>query len=347
MGCELYPDSVMYTTGNNTITGCNDRSQPMKLSMLLSEPRYLTGVEEKRICKAAIAIVAQGANVTSRCTIVDQKIFVSFDYNRRRRLLHPAEDIRRFLEDPSVQFDLDVEASLLYQVPQINATNATDEELAEVQSQVDAITSYIEDPVAVRDDLSAAISNCTRDDRDDFRRSRRRLQEGSGDNNCIDICENVTEAYADISQAPSSVPSTSGVPSRQPSSLPSSVPSLNVSTITPMITMLTFTRFFNSLLSARSSRPNLLSLQCRPLSPWSHHMVQPMGHRPFQAPNRHLHRARRRRLGCHQLNHRSRLVQRHLIQPPSHPVHLLLCQPKIALRWSTTAKQVASSRCTQ
>ena len=240
MGCELYPDSVMYTTGNNTITGCNDRSQPMKLSMLLSEPRYLTGVEEKRICKAAIAIVAQGANVTSRCTIVDQKIFVSFDYNRRRRLLHPAEDIERFLVDPEVQFELDVEAELLYQVPQINTTNATDEELAAVESQVDAITSYIEDPVAVRDDLNAAISNCTRDDRDDVRRGRRRLQEESS-NNCIEICENVTEAYADISEAPSSVPSTSGVPSSQPSSLPSSVPSLNVSTIALMITMLSFT----------------------------------------------------------------------------------------------------------
>ena len=266
MGCELYPDSVMYRTGNNTITGCNDRSQPMKLSMLLSEPRYLTGIEEKRICKAAIAIVAQGANVTSRCTIVDQKIFVTFDYNSRRRLLHPAEDIRRFLEDPSVQFDLQAEAKLLYQVPQINTTNATDEELAEVQSQVDAITSYIEDPVAVRNDLNAAISNCTRDDRDDVRRRRRRLQEEGGNDNCIEICENVTEAYADVSEAPSSVPSTSGVPSRQPSSLPSSTPSLNVSAITSMITMSTITHLF-IVIRLLSSRPYLLNLQCHPPSP--------------------------------------------------------------------------------
>lgn len=86
MGCQLYPDSVMYTTGNNTISGCNDRMVEMKLSMFLNEPRYLTGMEQKKICKAAIAKVAKRANVTSRCIVVDQKVVVSVDFNRRRTL---------------------------------------------------------------------------------------------------------------------------------------------------------------------------------------------------------------------------------------------------------------------
>ena len=39
MGCDLYTDRDMYTVGNTTINGCNDRTVGIKLSMFLNEPR--------------------------------------------------------------------------------------------------------------------------------------------------------------------------------------------------------------------------------------------------------------------------------------------------------------------
>lgn len=39
MGCQLYTDKDMYTVGDTTINGCNDRAVGLKLGMLLNEPR--------------------------------------------------------------------------------------------------------------------------------------------------------------------------------------------------------------------------------------------------------------------------------------------------------------------
>lgn len=84
--CQLYTDKDMYNHGTTVIDGCNDRYVEMKLSMLLNEPRYLTGLEQKRLCAAAISLVSQNANVTSRCIVVDQTVIVNFSNNARRVL---------------------------------------------------------------------------------------------------------------------------------------------------------------------------------------------------------------------------------------------------------------------
>ena len=63
MGCQLYTDQDMYKVGDTTIDGCNDRVISMRLSMLLGTPRYLTGLEQKRICRAAVFLVTQNVLV--------------------------------------------------------------------------------------------------------------------------------------------------------------------------------------------------------------------------------------------------------------------------------------------
>jgi hypothetical protein len=116
MGCQLFTDKDMYIVGNTTIAGCNDRSVGMKLSMLLSEPRYLTGIEQKRICKAAIALTSNNANVTARCVVTDQQVIVNFDFNRRA--LHAANNVgTRFLESQPANITLDTRVEFLYDNP--------------------------------------------------------------------------------------------------------------------------------------------------------------------------------------------------------------------------------------
>lgn len=57
----------MYTVGDTAVRGCNDREVGVKLTLLLNEPRYLTGLEQKRICKAALFLAKQNADTDSRC----------------------------------------------------------------------------------------------------------------------------------------------------------------------------------------------------------------------------------------------------------------------------------------
>ena len=187
MGCQLYADSVMYNVGNNTIRGCNDRAVGMKLSMFLKEPRYLTGLEQKRICKAAIAKIAQNANVTSRCIVVDQQVIVSFDY--ARRLLFSQLNNMRLLQTPT--YTVEATVSLDYD-DTANSTGA----------------QYIEDVVAFTADMNNELTgNCT-------------ICEFQ-----IDNVAQVLEFLADVTKAPSLAPSISFKPSAFPSFFPSDRPS--------------------------------------------------------------------------------------------------------------------------
>eukprot|EP00571_Detonula_confervacea_P017647 CAMPEP_0172312770 /NCGR_PEP_ID=MMETSP1058-20130122/18549_1 /TAXON_ID=83371 /ORGANISM="Detonula confervacea, Strain CCMP 353" /LENGTH=2999 /DNA_ID=CAMNT_0013026315 /DNA_START=101 /DNA_END=9097 /DNA_ORIENTATION=+ len=210
MGCQLYTDKDMYTVGNTTVNGCNDRSISMKLSMLLNEPRYLTGIEQKKICKAAIFLTVQNANVTARCVVTDQKIIVHFDFNRRR-ILSPG----------------DIDGRILTDVINITSESTVDFAYDNTEGSTDG-TDYVENGVQFASDMDAQISggaNCAAGSS-----NRRRLNENACEN-AFENCAGVTEFEADVSQAPSLFPSTSSQPSMQPSMLPTLAPSLNPSLI--------------------------------------------------------------------------------------------------------------------
>jgi uncharacterized protein (DUF1501 family) len=189
MGCQLFSDKDMYVTGNTTVPGCNDRMVGMKLGMFIKEPRYLTGMEQKRICKAAIAKVAKRANVTSRCIVVDQKVIVSVDYNRR--LLSDFDDVR-YLQTSNATFSVEAEVALDY--------DDTDDQ---------AGAEYIEDVTSFTADMNEELTgNCT--EPCEFQ---------------IENVAEVTEFEAQVTEAPSMSPSTSSAPSNVPSNQPSHVPS--------------------------------------------------------------------------------------------------------------------------
>jgi uncharacterized protein (DUF1501 family) len=199
MGCDLYTDRDMYNVGNTTINGCNDRSVGMKLSMLLKEPRYLSGMEQKKICKAAIALVSSNANVTSRCVVTDQKVYVYFDENRRQ-LLDASDVDERILQDAAT-FENVATIAFAY-----DNTNDTEDG-----------TEYIEDIAQFTEHMNEAIK-CPVSSGDS---RRRRLEESE---NCLENCENVTGMEALVTKAPSLTPSVSSQPSGQPSGTPSDQP---------------------------------------------------------------------------------------------------------------------------
>ena len=184
----------MYTTGNNTINGCNDRMVGMKLGMFIKEPRYLTGMEQKHICKAAIAKVANRANVTSRCIVVDQRVIVSVDFNRRR--LSALEGLRYLEEaangDTNATFEIQAEVALDYD----DSENKTGSE-------------YIENVETFTADMNEELTgNCT----------------GTCEFQIENVAE-VTEFEAQVTEAPSLSPSVSFMPSDLPSTVPSDMPS--------------------------------------------------------------------------------------------------------------------------
>ena len=193
MGCQLFTDEDMYVTGNTTVPGCNDRVVGMKLGMFIKEPRYLTGMEQKRICKAAIAKVAKRANVTSRCIVVDQKVIVSIDYNRR--VLSDFDDVR-YLQTTNATFSVEAEVALDYD-----------------DSDDKAGAEYIEDVTSFTADMNQELTgNCT----------------GTCEFQIENVAE-VTEFEAQVTEAPSMSPSASSAPSDVPSNQPSDVPSALVS----------------------------------------------------------------------------------------------------------------------
>ena len=194
-GCQLYTDKDMYVGGNNTVSGCNDRTVNLKLSMFLSEPRYLTGLEQKKICKAAISQVAKKANVTSRCIVVDQKVIVSYD-NVRRQLLSQFNKTR-LLEDPTLTYEVVGTVAMDYAEDSVNKTGST----------------YIENVEEFTEDMNESLTgNCTvaSDTCGDFK---------------LDIVSQVNTFEADVTDAPSLSPSVSLEPSDLPSSSPSDAPS--------------------------------------------------------------------------------------------------------------------------
>ena len=266
MGCDLYTDADMYTVGNTTIGGCGDRTVGLRLSMFITEPRYLTGLEQKRICNAAISLTSSNANTQSRCTIVDQQIIVSFGDGRRRAL--SAEEIAsgRSLQGDVVTFELTAETGTSYDTQ--DGTNT-------------AGTEYLESGNVIAEDMNEVIVNgagCTAAESRRLLRSNRGLQ--SGDSSpCFQIgnIANITECEALVTQAPSMMPSRSSSPSDNPSNTPSESPSL-VPSVSSEPTMEDPPSFQPSISIAPSMAPTPLSSASPSVAP-SHRQITPATHR--------------------------------------------------------------------
>lgn len=76
-GCDLFTDSDLYITGTESLKGCGGPDYTSPVTMQLPEPRYLTGEEQKSVCRLAVrsmSIALKFEPTNSRCYIADQVI---------------------------------------------------------------------------------------------------------------------------------------------------------------------------------------------------------------------------------------------------------------------------------
>lgn len=76
-GCDLFTDSDLFTNGTEKLKGCGGPDYSSPVTLQLHEPRYLTGEEQKAVCRLAVRSLGIALNVdpsNSRCYIVDQVI---------------------------------------------------------------------------------------------------------------------------------------------------------------------------------------------------------------------------------------------------------------------------------
>ncbi len=73
-GCNLYSDKDLYTTGRQTIAGCNGQQQIFTQELVMSEARYLTPDEQRKLCAIIKENVGASENDVVLCTITDQRL---------------------------------------------------------------------------------------------------------------------------------------------------------------------------------------------------------------------------------------------------------------------------------
>jgi len=76
-GCDLFTDSDIFVSGQSTISGCGGVVETTDVSLYIPEPRYLTGKEQKDICRIAVLSSSKQLNINpsdSRCYISNQVI---------------------------------------------------------------------------------------------------------------------------------------------------------------------------------------------------------------------------------------------------------------------------------
>ncbi len=76
-GCSLFSDSDLFHSGTNMVIGCGGPTFSTDVNFVISEPRYLTGEEQKLICDLAVDISADRLSTDEeyiRCYIDDQTI---------------------------------------------------------------------------------------------------------------------------------------------------------------------------------------------------------------------------------------------------------------------------------
>ena len=82
-GCDLFTDRDLYTTGTESLKGCGGPAHTSPVTMNLPSPRYLTGEEQKSVCRLAVRSMAISLSFepsNSRCYVDDQVITPSVEY---------------------------------------------------------------------------------------------------------------------------------------------------------------------------------------------------------------------------------------------------------------------------
>ena len=79
-GCDLFTDSDLYSTGTESLKGCGGPTHTSPVTMQLPTARYLTGEEQKKVCR--IAVRSMGISLkfepsNSRCYVDDQVLVPS------------------------------------------------------------------------------------------------------------------------------------------------------------------------------------------------------------------------------------------------------------------------------
>mmetsp|Transcript_49582 Transcript_49582/g.59998 ORF Transcript_49582/g.59998 Transcript_49582/m.59998 type:complete len:1158 (+) Transcript_49582:1-3474(+) len=77
-GCFLLTDKDLYKDGTNIISGCDGVSFNFHVTTVINEPRYLTSLEQKKICEEILKITEMATGQTARCLIVGQQIIVNY-----------------------------------------------------------------------------------------------------------------------------------------------------------------------------------------------------------------------------------------------------------------------------
>lgn len=76
-GCDLFTDYDLFNSGTNTLEGCGGATQTTPVTFQVPEVRFLTGEEEKQVCKLALRTASKQFNVDiakTRCYVADQVI---------------------------------------------------------------------------------------------------------------------------------------------------------------------------------------------------------------------------------------------------------------------------------
>lgn len=79
-GCDLFTDSDLYATGTESLKGCGGPTHTSPVTMQLPKARYLTGEEQKSVCRLAVRSMAINLKFepsNSRCYVDNQVIVPS------------------------------------------------------------------------------------------------------------------------------------------------------------------------------------------------------------------------------------------------------------------------------
>jgi hypothetical protein len=214
-GCFLLSEQVLYRNGTGRISGCDGVSLNFDVTSVLSEPRYLTSLEEKKVCDSVLAIAEMETGQTARCIVVGQQIFV----NISRRLI-----------DGMIQ---DTTMSLKQYLNRDGSRTLTGESVT-YSVKIDTSVSYV--PVQSDSSDPLNVPDLTQKFTDQLGRDLKRFIQNMTSLESVAV----TTSSPTLSSVPSlmptisSAPSAKHFPSKAPSSIASSIPSIsNLPTMNP------------------------------------------------------------------------------------------------------------------
>jgi len=115
-GCALFSETVLFENGSSRLRGCGGPIRQTEILLVLPLARYLTGVEQKEICKLAVSKISFELDVEfsdSRCSVTNQ-------------IIEQNPPVYELTSEISLSFDSTIHESLV-----------TDELLSAIQSYVE------------------------------------------------------------------------------------------------------------------------------------------------------------------------------------------------------------------